>query len=88
MEKNEDLALDNDALKNIILEGEFSNTIKERMAKMGLFNECREPNKRSATLIGRAIKSLNEEIKEDDFLENNLEKQFIDTLESLISGKV
>ena len=86
--RNEDLATDIDALKNIILDGEFSDDIKERLGKLGICGGSKEEIVRSATMIGKAIRSLNSKIDEDDVLDRQQEKLFMETLESIISGKI
>lgn len=87
VEKNEELAMDYDALKNILLEGEISEQVKERLQKLGITGGTKEVNARSATMIGRAIKSLNEDINESDVLDKQLQKQSMAILENLIAGK-
>ena len=86
--RNEDLATDIDALRNIILNGEFSDDIKEKLHKLGFCGGSKQEMVRSATMIGKALKSLDSDIKEDDVLEREQERIFMDILESLISGKI
>jgi hypothetical protein len=86
--RNEDLATDIDALRNIILNGEFSDDIKEKLHNLGFCGGSKQEMVRSATMIGKALKSLDSDINENDFLEREQEKIFMEVLESLISGKI